>query len=30
MPIFEYECKNNHITDNIVSFSNREEPQVCS
>jgi hypothetical protein len=30
MPLFSYKCKNNHIEDTIVSFNNREEPQVCS
>jgi hypothetical protein len=30
MPIFSYKCKNNHIKDTIVSYDNREEPQVCS
>lgn len=30
MPLFSYKCKNNHIEDNIISYDNREEPQVCS
>jgi len=30
MPLFAYKCKNDHAEDNIVSFSKREEPQVCS
>jgi len=30
MPIYAYKCKNNHAEDNIVSYSQREEPQVCS
>jgi hypothetical protein len=29
MPLFTYKCKNNHTEDNIVSYSKREEPQVC-
>lgn len=30
MPIFSYKCKNNHTEDTIVSYSKREEPQLCS
>jgi hypothetical protein len=30
MPLFTYKCKNNHAEETIVSYSNREEPQVCS
>ena len=30
MPLFTYKCKNNHTEETIVSYSNREEPQVCS
>ncbi|MEO1944791.1 MAG: FmdB family zinc ribbon protein [Candidatus Thioglobus sp.] len=29
MPLFEYKCKSNHVSEHIVSFDNREEPQVC-
>jgi len=30
MPLFSYTCKNNHSADSVVSYNNREEPQVCS
>lgn len=29
MPYYEYHCKNNHVNDHIVSYDNREEPQIC-
>jgi hypothetical protein len=30
MPIFSYKCNNEHVTDNIISYDKREEPQTCS
>ena len=30
MPYYEYHCKNKHAEDHLVSYSEREEPQVCS
>jgi len=29
MPYYEYHCKNNHVSDERVSYTDREEPQVC-
>jgi len=29
MPIYEYHCDNGHISDHIVSYSKREENQIC-
>ena len=30
MPIYDFECKNNHITETVVSYDKRKEPQVCN
>ena len=30
MPIYEFKCDEDHSTETIVSYKNREEPQVCS
>jgi len=29
MPIYTYCCKNNHTSDEMTSYTTREEPQVC-
>lgn len=29
MPIYAYKCNNEHDYETIVSYNNREEPQVC-
>jgi hypothetical protein len=29
MPFYDFECKNNHITETVVSYDKRKEPQVC-
>lgn len=29
MPIYEYHCQNGHVSDHIISFSKRDNPQVC-
>lgn len=30
MPVYEYRCKNNHITEELRPLSKRNEPSVCS
>ena len=29
MPIYQYECSKGHKSDHLVSYNDREEPQVC-
>ena len=29
MPIYEYRCKNGHVSDHLVSYNNRKETQEC-
>ena len=29
MPIYKYKCNNEHDYETIVSYNDREEPQVC-
>jgi len=29
MPYYEYHCKNNHSSDELVKYDDRESPQIC-